>query len=248
VVGVIEAQVVEPEQRFLRRAATQVRPAREVQAGDARQPLDGADGILADVRQGFERHGVEYDRRQRGIVAEAVMARAHDHRLDGRRSRPAGHAGMRMARRFRLLAHEHQGVPGPARERDAVRRQDLRQQRLRVARARLALDAHPGLDEVAAVEEFEAVCAQLAQDLLDRQAAVGRGRRGCRKEHDQGEERLHGSGTGLPLARTSIVSPSSAYSRSVVASIASSAASGGRWRMLPCRITAAARSSTAGDS
>ena len=109
-----------------------------------------------------------------------------------------------------------------------MRRQDLGQQRLRIARIRLALDAHPGLDQVAAVEELEAARAQHAQDILNRQPAVRRGVRGCREQSGQEEERLHGSAMGSLRARISIVSPSSTYSRSVVASIASSAASGGR--------------------
>ncbi len=126
--------------------------------------------------------------------------------------------------------------------------QDLGQQRLRITRVRLALDAHPGLDQVAAVEELEAAGTQLTQDILNRLAAVRRSVGGRRQQCGQEEERLHGSASGSLLARISIVSPSSTYSRSVVASIASRAASGGRWWIFPCRITDAARSSTAGDS
>ncbi len=55
-----------------------------------------------------------------------------------------------------------------------MRRQDLGQQRLRIARNRFALDAHPGLDQVTAVEELEAARAQVLEHVLERHAAIVR--------------------------------------------------------------------------
>ncbi len=75
-----------------------------------------------------------------------------------------------------------------------MRRQDLGQQRVRIARSRLALDAHPGLDQVTAVEDFERRPRAAFQD--DPRAA-GRGtwrrRRLPRASGQQEASVLHGS-------------------------------------------------------
>ena len=181
-------------------------------------------------------------------VAEQVMARADDDRVDRRRRRRARRTGCRVPRRPRRHAHQHQRSPRPFRERDAMRREDLREQRARLARSRLVLDAHPGLHEVAAVDRFR---ARPHAGFPAPTRAAGRGSWRPRRP-----PRAMPAGTRACSRVLGCVAPGSDL-HGIAAQLdhqvggreqASSASVGARCRMSPCRITAVARCSTSVDS
>ncbi len=194
VIGVVEPQVVETDQRFLLGPAAQVKTAGEVEARDARQPRDCAHRVFTDVRQRLQLRRTQDHRRNRVALPELVVARADDDRLDRRRRRRAGGARRRVPRRARRPAHEHQRAARPVGDGDAVRREDLGEPRARLDGARLALDAHPGLDQVTAVEDLDAARAQLLQDAFERQAAPCGGLGGRRERDQQEREHFHSPG------------------------------------------------------
>jgi hypothetical protein len=180
---VVETEAVEPHERLVDVAATDVGLRGEAAGRGPRQPCNGTQRVVAEIGQPLEIVGHELELHGIGRAQEAVPAACHEHLLERPRcqcrERRVDCAWCRSCRG--RAAHDHEAAARHLARLEPVRREDLVEDRARRGCLRLALDGHLGPHDVRAVNDRHAARDETRDRRRKRQAGPAAWRRLLRR-------------------------------------------------------------------